>query len=94
MEDLQKPDLLQMRHHRQGRDGIYDSKRERTNHHVYWHAEGRFELDRPDCEANYWTNRSISAEQQDREIYVAEIRRDQVDGRRSEGSHNGRATSG
>eukprot|EP00972_Heterocapsa_arctica_P086353 12728225-Heterocapsa_arctica.AAC.1 len=94
MENLQEPDLLQMRHHRQGRDGIGDSQRKRTNHHVYRHAEGRFDLGRPDCEAKYCETMTIPAEQQDREIDVAEIRCDQIDDRRSEGSHNGRAASG
>eukprot|EP00972_Heterocapsa_arctica_P005254 778667-Heterocapsa_arctica.AAC.1 len=49
VEDLQKPDLLQMRHGRQGGDGNADPHGQRTNHHVHWQAEDRgSELDRSD----------------------------------------------
>eukprot|EP00972_Heterocapsa_arctica_P087087 12838270-Heterocapsa_arctica.AAC.1 len=47
--------------------------KERTNHHVYRHAEGRSELDKPDCEATYLDNWTIPDEQQDREIDVARL---------------------
>eukprot|EP00972_Heterocapsa_arctica_P104417 15389583-Heterocapsa_arctica.AAC.1 len=73
MEDLQELDLLHMRHHRQGRDGNSDTQGKRTNHHFFWHVEGRAELDRPDSEANYVENQTISDEQQDRDIDAAEL---------------------
>eukprot|EP00972_Heterocapsa_arctica_P020449 3016133-Heterocapsa_arctica.AAC.1 len=73
MEDLQEADLLQMRHHRQGRDGSYDAQRDRTNHHVHRHAEDRIKLGRPYCEAADYEHCAIYDEQQDRENDAAEI---------------------
>eukprot|EP00972_Heterocapsa_arctica_P102667 15132303-Heterocapsa_arctica.AAC.1 len=61
--------------------------KERTNHHVHWHAEDRIELGRPYCEAADWGNCAISDEQQDRDNDATEIRCDQTDDRGSEGGH-------
>eukprot|EP00972_Heterocapsa_arctica_P078260 11540390-Heterocapsa_arctica.AAC.1 len=72
MEDLQEPDLLQMRHSRQDRGGSVYTLRERTDHQVHWQVERRIKLGRPRCGAAYWTEWQISDEQPARENSTAE----------------------
>eukprot|EP00972_Heterocapsa_arctica_P005921 872925-Heterocapsa_arctica.AAC.1 len=94
VENLQKPDLQPMRHHRQSGDGITDPIRERTDHFVHWQSEGRgHESGGVNSEATYWQNMTFSEEQQTIHTEASEVGCDQADDGRSTGGHTGRAAN-